>query len=373
MKKVIFISFSFVKGGAAKAANNIYDCLKRNKLNIKKYSFQNILDNNLLLFFKILLLNLFFRMFFFSKKKISFNLFNINSLNELNKDYDIFHFNWIGNEFISLKEIINLDKKIIWTVHDDWLKNIVTHVAKENDLNYFFLSNFKNKIFDLKKKLFKKKIIFVAPSNYILKNLKKITKNKIYLIRHPINEKIFKYKKKEVSNLLTFNIGGSNVFKDQNKGYENINYILNYSKKYIGKNYKFIFFGSNSYDFNFKKNKTIHFNKYLDSKKIANIFMNSDYTFVLSKIESFSLITVSHLCGCPVVCFDDKASELIDHKKTIYSEKKNINSIKIFLKWAKENQNFLIEKKYQLKLIKNFPTDRYHNNIKKFMKLSKKI
>ena len=101
-----------------------------------------------------------------------------------------------------------------------------------------------------------------------MKNLKKITKNKIYLIRHPINEKIFKYKKKEVSNLLTFNIGGSNVFKDQNKGYENINYILNYSKKYIGKNYKFIFFGSNSYDFNFKKNKTIHFNKYLDSKKL---------------------------------------------------------------------------------------------------------
>ena len=146
MKKVIFISFSFVKGGAAKAANNIYDCLKRNKLNIKKYSFQNILDNNLLLFFKILLLNLFFRMFFFSKKKISFNLFNINSLNELNKDYDIFHFNWIGNEFISLKEIINLDKKIIWTVHDDWLKNIVTHVGKENDLNYFLLSYFKNKI-----------------------------------------------------------------------------------------------------------------------------------------------------------------------------------------------------------------------------------
>ena len=54
-------------------------------------------------------------------------------------------------------------------------------------------------------------------------------------------KKYLNIKKKEVSNLLTFNIGGSNVFKDQNKGYENINYILNYSKKYIGKNYKFIF------------------------------------------------------------------------------------------------------------------------------------
>ena len=284
-------------------------------------------------------------------------MFNINSLNELNKDYDIFHFNWIGNEFISLKEIINLDKKIIWTVHDDWLKNIVTHVGKENDLNYFLLSYFKNKISALKKKLFKKKIIFVAPSNYILKNLKKITKNKIYLIRHPINEKIFKYKKKEVSNLLTFNIGGSNVFKDQNKGYENINYILNYSKKYIGKNYKFIFFGSNSYDFNFKKNKTIHFNKYLDSKKIANIFMNSDYTFVLSKIESFSLITAESLmCGCPVVCFDDNAaSELIDHKKNGFIlKRKNINLIKIFLKWAKENQNFFNRKKISIEAYKKF-------------------
>ena len=29
MKKIIYISYSFEKGGAAKAASNIYDCLKK--------------------------------------------------------------------------------------------------------------------------------------------------------------------------------------------------------------------------------------------------------------------------------------------------------------------------------------------------------
>ena len=82
-------------------------------------------------------------------------------------------------------------------MHDDWLKNEITHIGNEDNNNYFLISYFKKQIKNYKKKLFKKKITFIAPSNYILRNLKAKTKNKIYLIRHPINEKIFNYKKKK--------------------------------------------------------------------------------------------------------------------------------------------------------------------------------
>jgi len=302
MKKIIFTSYTFEKGGAAKAANNILECINKNKNQIKRYSHKNLINNNFFSFLKVLLLNLFFKTISKNKKKISFNLFEINNFNHICKNYDIVHLHWIGNEFISLKEIIRINKKIIWTVHDDWLKNIITHVGQEDDKNYFPISYFKKKIISYKKKLFKKKIVFIAPSNYILNNLKKKTRNKIYLIRHPVNEKIFKYKKKRKSQLITFNIGGSNVFYDKNKGSEYINKILNFSKKIININYRFIFFGSKTYSDNFKIDNKIILNSYLKSKQIA---------------------------------------EIIKHKKNGFLLKRNDkDAIKNFIRWIKKNKNF---------------------------------
>lgn len=356
MKKILFISYSFKKGGAAKATNNIFDCLK-NKLKLEKYSYQNIVNDNLFLSIKILIINLFFKIIIKSKKKISFNLFQINNFKNISNHYDIIHLNWIGNEFLSLKEIIKINRKIVWTVHDDWLRNIITHVGNEESANYFPISYFKKKIINLKKKLFKKRIIFIAPSKYILKNLQKNTKNKVFLIRHPVNEKIFKYKKKNHSKVTTFNIGGSNVFKDQNKGCKHISKLLNLSEKYISKNYKFIFFGSKTYDNYFKLNNKIHINYFLNSKEVAKVFLNSNYTFVLSNIESFSLITAESLmCGCPVVCFDDNAaSELIVHKKNGYLlKRRDKSSLLNFFKWANRNKNFFNRKKISEEANKKF-------------------
>ncbi len=164
-------------------------------------------------------------------------------------------------------------------------------------------------------------------------------------------------KKKNDSKLITFNIGGSNVFKDQNKGCKHISELLNLSEKYIGKDYKFIFFGSKTYDNFFKLNKKIHINYFLNSKEVAKVFLNSNYTFVLSQIESFSLITAESLmCGCPVVCFDDNAaSELIVHKKNGYLlKRKDKSSFLHFLKWASKNKNFFNRKKISEEANKKF-------------------
>ena len=63
-------------------------------------------------------------------------------------------------------------------MHDDWLKNVITHIGDEDNNNYFPISYFKKQIKNYKSKLFKKKITFIAPSNYILKNLRKKQKIK---------------------------------------------------------------------------------------------------------------------------------------------------------------------------------------------------
>ena len=56
MKKIIYISYSFEKGGAAKAANNIYDCILKKKFKLKRYSYKNIINNNFFSLIKILFL-----------------------------------------------------------------------------------------------------------------------------------------------------------------------------------------------------------------------------------------------------------------------------------------------------------------------------
>ena len=71
MKKVTHISYSFDKGGAAKAASNIINCLKK-KFKIEKYSIVNLWKNDKIKFIKFLLANLFFRLIINKEKKTFF-------------------------------------------------------------------------------------------------------------------------------------------------------------------------------------------------------------------------------------------------------------------------------------------------------------
>lgn len=356
MIKILHISYSFKKGGAAIASNNIIKSIKKNGTKIYKYSFKNLAEENFFLFLKVLIINFFFKLINLNNKKSSFNYFKINHLRKMHKKFDIVHLHWIGNEFFSLKEILEIKNKIIWTIHDDWLKNTITHIGKEDKANNFILSFYKKKITKLKNKLFKKNIIFIAPSRYILNNLKKITKSKIYLIRHPINEKVFNLKNIN-TNKIIFNIGGSNVFNDKNKGSILIDKLLNTAYNHIKKNYEFIFFGSKNYKNIFYSNKNIQLNKFVQPSNVAKIFNKSNYTFVLSEVESFSLIAAESLmCGCPVICFNDNAvAELITHKQNGYLLKRNDKNCLInLMKWIKKNPNYFNRKKISAEANKEF-------------------
>ena len=80
MKKVTHISYSFDKGGAAKAASNIINFLKKKKIKIEKYIIFNLLKNDKIKFIKFLLANLFFRLII-NKEKKHFEYFNLNHRN----------------------------------------------------------------------------------------------------------------------------------------------------------------------------------------------------------------------------------------------------------------------------------------------------
>ena len=50
---------------------------------------------------------------------------------------DIIHLHWLGNEFVSLKDVINFKIPIVWTLHDLWLVNPYHHYANEQNNNFF--------------------------------------------------------------------------------------------------------------------------------------------------------------------------------------------------------------------------------------------
>ena len=94
----------------------------------------------------------------------------------------IFYLHWINNETISIKEILKIKKKIIWTCHDMWpFLGAYHYMDKTNKYGINFIDKI---ILNLKKKyLLNKKINFVGVSNWVKGEIDK----SIFKIIHFIN------------------------------------------------------------------------------------------------------------------------------------------------------------------------------------------
>ena len=58
---------------------------------------------------------------------------------------------------ISIEDLIKINKKIVWTLHDLWPVLPTQHITLKNDVNYLINSRFENFFYNRKKNLFKKK------------------------------------------------------------------------------------------------------------------------------------------------------------------------------------------------------------------------
>ena len=50
---------------------------------------------------------------------------------------DVIHLHWLGNEFVSLRDIINFKIPIVWTMHDLWLANPYYHYENKKNKSFF--------------------------------------------------------------------------------------------------------------------------------------------------------------------------------------------------------------------------------------------
>ena len=114
-KKISFIVDRSSSGGAMIAASRIKKILRKNFEVDCLYSKERNYYEKL----KILISKFISKLFI--KDRFYLNSLNIFSrLNIEKSKSDLINIHWIGNEIISLNDLINTKKKIIWTMHDLW-------------------------------------------------------------------------------------------------------------------------------------------------------------------------------------------------------------------------------------------------------------
>ena len=256
------------------------------------------------------------------KASKSYNLFPTFKIKEINSlNADIINLHWIGNNFLSIREISKLNAPIVWTVHDMWPYCGSEHYTSQNRYihGYNKFNNLrKNKFFSFdldkivwnKKKKYFRKIHFVATSSWQEKQLKKsflFKKQKISKIFLPLDSNKWKKTKKNKSlfgnnKSLKKILFISDRIDNPLKGFSLIKKLF---KKKEKDKYLLIIIGNKNKE-NFK-NLNINyrfFNKIENKEKLIDIFSSVDLLIAPSLKESFGIVAQeAAYCNTPSVVF----------------------------------------------------------------------
>jgi glycosyltransferase involved in cell wall biosynthesis len=279
-------------------------------------------------------------------------------------DADIIHLHWVQGEMLSIKEISNIKKPLVWTFYDMWPFCGCEHYAYNNRYAHGYRSNNRSKneisFFDinrwrwnLKKKLFTKPIQIISPSKWMTNCVKKsyIMKNwPVVTISLPIDTKKWRpldkhnARKKlnlpQKSRLIIFGaIGGA---KDPRKGFKHLTSALKILKNLSNcGDINLIIFGRYDKNINTQINfKIHHFDFISDDKTLQELYSAADVAVVPSVKEVFGQVATEALsCGTPVVAFKDTGlSDIIEHKKNGYlADALNANDLANGINWVLQN------------------------------------
>lgn len=319
-------------------------------------------------------------------------------------DPDVIYLHWICGGFVSvrdLKKISQMNKPIVWTLHDMWAFCGAEHYARDTK-RYIEGYNKKNrpkfeKGFDLNKWTWKRKkrdwekidLNIVTPSKWLADCVKEsyLFKNKrIEVIPNGIDTSIFKPIEKEMAReilnlpqdkkLILF--GAMNAVKDPRKGFDFAKEaIKKLSQKEENKNIELVVFGASrpekEVDFGFNVN---YLGKINDETILALTYSAVD-VFVTPSLEDNlpNTIMESLSCGNPCVGFNiGGIPDMIDHKKNGYlAEYKSVDDLTRGIEWVLENSYYgKLCQNAREKVVKNFDlkviTGKYKNLYEKILR-----
>lgn len=361
--KVVHINTSDIVGGAGIAAHRLHlellnkgidsKMLVLEKKNDEKEVFTINRSKYYKFLLKILNSKLEYLNFYRHKKRKNKIIFSsgkygidILSCKEI-QEADIIHLHWINSNYINLKtlkKIGQLNKKIVWTLHDMWPFTGGCHYTNEckkykgNCGNCEILESFKEeditrKILLSKEKIYSKiDLTIIGCSHWISSCAKESSlfhNYKIYTIPNFLNEQNFKKIDKNLSreilnldkNKKYILFGAINSINDERKGYKYFKEALEVLKKDVNffEEIEILIFGA-SYSEEKLPFKS-KFMGHLYDEYTINLLYNSADIFVAPSVEENLANTVNEslTSGTAVVAFNiGGMPDMIDHMKNGY-------------------------------------------------------
>ena len=382
--KVVFLSYSDYKGGAAIAAYSIFKSLqKKNFLYLtadkqKKKSI-DIFSNFNKIFISVSRVIEKILIYLICKKKYhqSLNIFNSFVQKKIsNYHADIINVHWINRSMISISELNKFNEKIIISLHDMWFFNPTQHYFDKKQNKFDLLSKY---CWQAKKKfIYKKNIFFIAHNNWMynkFKNYHPLLKKRIFISKfYPINLNIFKPRNK-ISLRKKYNIPqnrkiimfSAQDINDQRKGFVYFKKIV----ETLSINNKFYFISLGKSNLNFKNLKNYKHFDFLPNEKTSEIYSLSDIYICTSVLDNLPLTILEALAsGNLVFSFKNGGSEEV-LKKIGYTYK--LSSINKMIKFINNLDDKMIKKKSALArefAINNFNSQKIKNQ---YLKIFKKI
>jgi len=328
-QSVMLISHNNFAGGAARAAARLYACLSNNR-EIEFHVARKASDDP-----KIKELKIFRR--FLSVLATRLDLFICKLIEPSNKEWQtaayfgaitarsinksnlsIINLHWLGHGLISLRQIKKIKKPIVWTLHDEWILNPISHysetLTKSKSRSKFvkYVSfKLKNNRIKLKKRIVMQNNVYLVCLNSEIERKIKTQfpkKKNIYSIANPVNLQDF-YPQIDSGLRLRFNLqpnipialflGGE---KDPRKGWD----LLIEATRYCKSSFALIVITSadmSKLEIN-SKIKIIEQNRIESVDELRRLYSLVNVVIVPSRVEGLpQTATEAISCGTPVVGF----------------------------------------------------------------------
>lgn len=377
--KILIVSTSDIKGGAAKASYRLHKSLLSKNIDSKMLVQSKTSDDYTILTedgrwaknvdkLRPIIEKLPVR-FYKDRTKTPFSpsWFGFSSvvdkINEINPD--VVHLHWICGGMIKIEDLAKIKAPIVWSLHDMWAFTGGCHYDENCDAFKANCGNCKvlgsKKTNDLSRKVFNRKlktyskmsdIIVVGSSKWIsecAKNSTLFKKRKIVTLPNCIDSKLFlPIDKNLVRGIFDIPIdkkvilfGAMNSLGDLRKGAKELFIAINLLKL---KDTVFVISGSSRPQKIPKLKYPVYFIPPLEDEVSLPLMYNvADVMIVPSLQENLANSIVESLsCGIPVVAFDIGGNkDMIEHKKNGYlSKAKNPEDMAAGIEWILENSDY---------------------------------
>jgi glycosyltransferase involved in cell wall biosynthesis len=369
--KVLHLSTYNEFGGAARAANRIYQSLKNQTFEFEMLTLHKTSNDNSIRMPKQLDAKIglkFMQQLLSSYRNQKKDLSNIlqsygeasaGAVNEINADRSaIIHLHWICN-FLSIEDIANIEKPIVWTLHDMWPFCGSEHTSFDVDA-YFYneptnqdMNDPSREIWLKKLKLWKNKNLnIVAPSHWLANCARKscIFKNNIItVIPHPIDIDLWKPQKRD-DVIAHFNFKkekkqilfvANNAINDFTKGWDLLIESLMVLYNNEGIEFELVVLGYEGKFDNIFPFPVYSLGAIKNDQIVAKIYSAVHVIVVPSRVEAFSQVCLeAQTCALPVVGFDiGGIPDIVIHQTTGWISKSyDTNDLSKGIQWILEDE-----------------------------------